>query len=137
MKDTLSYLAEREVDLRKDRRIEFARAPNELDGFGEQLVSHRIHPICISTGHVRRPCNGVSTCRRLAIMTWAMAAKFVQLWAGLCNVRRNQRACIANKSNFKLDAGVNASIVPRVIITAAVRPTLSTGRCTDNTGHKH
>ncbi|MEP6765154.1 MAG: TonB-dependent receptor [Gemmatimonadaceae bacterium] len=38
MRDTLAYLAEREADLKLDRRLNSLQ-PNELDQFGEQLVS--------------------------------------------------------------------------------------------------
>ena len=129
MKDTLAYLAEREVDLRKDRRIN-SLAPNELDAFGEQLVS---------LAYTRL----LSTNTSVSATTYRLSAAGnydVGYNGSLYNYRLDfatygiTSALHREQGSWKLDAGVNASIYARDH-KAAVRPTLST-LLYANTGHK-
>ncbi len=129
MKDTLSYLAEREVDLRKDRRIN-SLAPNELDGFGEQLVSLAYTRLLTTNMSF-----SATTYRLSAAGNYDVAYDGSLYNYGLDFATYGVTSALhREQGNLKLDAGVNASTYARDH-QAAVRPSLST-LLYDNTGHK-
>ncbi|MEP6835710.1 MAG: TonB-dependent receptor [Gemmatimonas sp.] len=129
MKDTLSYLAEREVDLRGDRRIN-SLAPNELDNFGEQLLSLAYTRLLSTNMSVS------ATGYRLSAAGNYDAAFDGSLYNYVLDFTTYgvTSALHREQGQLKLDAGVNASTYARDH-QAAVRPALST-LLYDNTGHK-
>lgn len=129
MRDTLSYLAEREVDLRTDRRLNSLGA-NELDSFGEQLVS-------------------VAYTRLISGSTSASATGYRLSAAGNYDVGYDgdlynygldfatygvTSALHHERGAFKFDGGVNASAYARDHY-ASLRPDVK-NRLYNNTGHK-
>lgn len=129
MRDTLSYLAERAEDLRNDRRLN-SLAPNELDSFGEQLVSLSYTRLVSAntslsaTGYRLSAAGNYDVAYDGSLYNYGLDFATYGVTSAL---HREQ-------GNFKLDAGVNASTYARDH-QAALRPTLST-LLYDNTGHK-
>jgi len=129
MRDTLSYLAERAEDLKIDRRLNSLSA-NELDSFGEQLVS---------LGYTRLLSGNTSlsaTAYRLsAAGHYDVAYDGAMFNYGLDFATYGITSALHQEhGHLKLDAGVNASTYARDH-QAALRPTLRT-LLYDNTGHK-
>jgi iron complex outermembrane receptor protein len=129
MRDTLSYLAERAVDLAANRRIN-SLAPNELDHFGEQLASVAY----------TRLLNGATSLSTTAYRLSSAGNYDVAISHDLYNFVLDfvtygfTSALHREQGNLKLDAGVNASTYARDH-QAAIRPALSS-LLYDNTGHK-
>ncbi|MEP6781875.1 MAG: TonB-dependent receptor, partial [Gemmatimonadaceae bacterium] len=129
MRDTLSYLAEREVDLKVDRRLNSLQ-PDELDSFGEQLVS------LAYTRLLNGSTSLSTTAYRLSASGNYDVAISPALWNFVLNFATYGVTSALHKehNNLKLDAGVNASTYARSH-EAAIRPALGT-LLYDNTGHK-
>ena len=129
MKDTLSYLAEREVDLRKDRRIN-SLAPNELDGFGEQLVSLAYTRLLTTNASV-----SVTSYRLSAAGNYDVAYNAALYNYGLDFTTYGVTTAFHRESGgLKFDGGLNSGIYHREH-TAAIRPMLST-QLYSNMGHR-
>lgn len=129
MRDTLSYLAEPIADLRRDRR-QNSLAPNELDSFGEQLVSLAYTRLLSTNTSVSATGYRLSAAGNYDVAYDGSLYNYGLDFAtyGITSALHREQG------NFKLDAGVNASTYARDH-QAAVRPALST-LLYDNTGHK-
>lgn len=129
MRDTLSYLAERAEDLKNDRRLN-SLAPNELDSFGEQLVS--LSYTRLISANTSLSATGY---RLSAAGNYDVAYDGSLYNYGLDFATYGVTSALHREQGiFKLDAGVNASTYARDH-QAALRPALST-LLYDNTGHK-
>lgn len=129
MRDTLSYLAERETDLRSDRRMN-SLAPNELDSFGEQLASLSYTRLLSGNTSSSTTAYRLSASGNYDVAIGPDLYNFVLDFVtyGLTSALHREQGAL------KLDAGVNASTYARDH-QAAIRPALSS-LLYDNTGHK-
>ena len=129
MRDTLAYLAEREADLKRNRRLNSLQ-PNELDNFGEQLVS------LAYTRLVSLATSWSTTLYRLSAAGNYDVAYSPDLYNyvldftnyGLTSALHHEQGA------FKTDVGLNASTYERAH-REYLRPNL-TSAIYDNTGHK-
>ncbi|MBC8085898.1 MAG: TonB-dependent receptor [Phycisphaerae bacterium] len=129
MRDTLSYLAERAEDLKIDRRKN-SLAANELDSFGEQLVS---------LGYTRLISGGTSvsatTYRLSASGNYDVAYEGDLYNYGLDFQTYGVTSALHHeRGRLKLDGGLNASTYWREHVSA-IRPRLD-DQLYNNTGHK-
>jgi iron complex outermembrane receptor protein len=129
MRDTLSYLAERAEDLKRDRRLN-SLLPNELDSFGEQLVSLAYTRLVSTSTSVSATAYRLSAGGNYDVAYDGSMYNYGLDFAtyGLTSAMHREQGA------FKLDAGVNASTYARDKYMS-VRPAVAT-RLFENTGHK-
>lgn len=129
MRDTLSYLAERAVDLAKDRRVNSLQ-PNELDNFGEQLVSAAYTRLLNGSTSLSTTVYRLSAAGNYDVAISPDLYNFILDFTtyGVTSALHREAGALT------LDAGVNASTYARDH-QAAIRPNLSS-LLYDNTGHK-
>jgi iron complex outermembrane receptor protein len=129
MRDTLSYLAEREADLKVDRRLNSLQ-PDELDSFGEQLVSLAYTRLLSAATSLSTTVYRLSAAGNYDVaitpQLWNFALDFTTY--GVTSAVHHEQGAL------KLDAGINGSTYERSHI-AAIQPSLH-DRLYDNQGHK-
>lgn len=129
MRDTLSYLAEPIADLRKDRR-QNSLAPNELDSFGEQLVSLAYTRLLSTNTSLSATGYRLSAAGNYNVAYDGSLYNYGLDFAtyGLTSALHREQGIL------KIDAGVNASTYARdhqMSLFPQVKTLLY-----DNTGHK-
>ena len=129
MRDTLSYLAEREVDLKANRRLNSLQ-PDELDSFGEQLVSLAYTRLLTGSTSLSATAYRLSASGNYDVAIdpdlWNFVLDFTTY--GVTSAVHHEQGAL------KLDAGVNGSTYERSHI-AAIRPALQ-DLLYNNEGHK-
>ena len=129
MRDTLAYLAEREVDLKNDRRLNSLR-PDELDSFGEQLVSLAYTRLLSGSTSLSTTAYRLSAAGNYDVAFSHDLYNYVLDFAtyGVTSALHHEH------NNLKLDAGLNGSTYSRVH-QESIHPNLAK-LLYDNTGHK-